>query len=200
MTFQKILSLDADQVLDLAKTNPKELRAITSRLGSAANKRTKRLTERLKPDELPYVVEKFVDDGKYEGLRGKDTPQVVEEYQRLRAFLRNKGTTFAGQQEYAAEFGRRVGLPSDMNYKELNKIQRALDRIQEANPDLFRYLVSSSQMVDNLREEVEASKNKSVNQLVRDMQKKIDELYKSEQKRGSDVSGFFDGGGDKFAL
>lgn len=200
MTLNNILSLDVDEILHLVNDNPKELRAITSRLGAAAQKRVKRLSEKLKPDELPYVVEKFMEEGGYGGLRGKGTPQVIAEYQRLRSFLTNKGTSTRYQQEYAAEFARRVGLPEATDYKQLNKIQRALNRLQEANPDLFRSLLSSSQMVNNLREEVEATKNKSVNKIVADWQKKINKLYKEQEKKGSDVSGFFDGGGDKFAI
>lgn len=200
MKLDELLLLDVEDVLRMANDGSKELRAITSRLGSIAQKRTKRLTEQLGKDGLPYVVERFVETGGYKGIRGKSTPQLVAEYQRLRAYLSNKGTTSKGQREYAGEFAERVGLPRTMKYKEVNKIQRALDRLQEANPDLFRSIVTSDQTVEMLRQEVEAHPNKNLDELVEDMQNNLNELYKAQEKARNDTSGFFDDGADKFAL
>lgn len=201
MTLNEVLTLDVDQVLDLINKDPKELRAITAQLGAAAQKRTKRLTEQLGKDGLPYVVEKFIDQGGYKGIRNKSIPQVVVEYQRLRNFLLNKGSTAKGQRKYAREFAEHVGLPSNTSYKVTSTIIRSLDRIRETNPDLFRSsIIDSEQIVKMLHEEMENDPEQNVDGLVNKIQERIDELYRQEEIRRNDTSGFFDDGADKYAL
>lgn len=201
MKLNDLLKLDVQEVLDLVNKDPKELRAITARLGAAAQKRTKRLTEQLGKDGLPYVVERFVEQGGYKGIRNKSTPQVVTEYQRLRSFLLNKGSTAKGQREYAQEFAEHVGLPPDTSYRVTSSIIRSLDRLREMNPDLFRSgVIDSDQVVKMLHEEVEQNPNQSAGKLVDKVQERVNELYKHEEMRRTDTSGFFDGGADTFAL
>lgn len=200
MTLNDILEMDVDQILHMAHDNPKELRAVTARLGAATQKRTKRLIEKLGSDGLPYVTERFIDTGGYKGIRGKGTPQLVTEYQRLRAYLLNPGTTLKGQQDYAREFAERVGLPSGTSYQTTAKIIRTLDRLKERNPDLFQTVVDSEEVVDMLHQEAEKDPEADVDKLTERTQKKLDELYREEMTKGGDISDFFDGGGDKFAI
>lgn len=206
MRVEDILKLDVGQVLDISKNNPKLLRKYVAQLGAASQKRAARTEAAAKREGyyVPYVVERYQAAGGYRGIRGKTAPQVMTEFQRLRGFLLNKGTTAKGASEYRKEFSEYIassfGLPSGISYNSASKMLRALDRIRERNPDLFRTIIGSKEVMEMLREEQEFNPKISVDELVDRVQFKLDERYQDEEKHRSDVSEFFNDGSDKWAL
>lgn len=87
MTVEEILNLD------MRTLNQQQIRAASSRLASAANKRIGRLAEK---GLYTKATERALKGGGRFSVRGKDAKEVREEYRRARSFLKSKQSTVKG--------------------------------------------------------------------------------------------------------
>ena len=97
---------------DLNKLDVKDLKQVTSRLVSAANKRVRRLskTER---GTSSFAYQTVENRGRKFSVRGKDTNAVRQEFSLAKNFLRMKTSTVKGWKEYRESVESRTGYATD---------------------------------------------------------------------------------------
>lgn len=93
---------------DLNKLDVRDLKQVTSRLVSAANKRVRRLskTER---GTSSFAYQTVENRGRNFSVRGKDTNAVRQEFSLAKNFLRMKTSTVKGWKEYRESVESRTG-------------------------------------------------------------------------------------------
>lgn len=136
MTVEDILNLSPQQI---ARLNEKEIRAATTILGSAANKRLKRA---LTKDTLSPAIRGMQRSGGKISVSGKmNINQVRAEFYRAKSFMEAKTSTAKGFQKSTAEFASRIGV-KNISKEESNAFWDIYSRIQSQNPFIIQMVGS----------------------------------------------------------
>lgn len=186
MKLTDLLSMDSGDILRLERTNPKELRRITSRLASAARKRVQRVGE---AGFVPPAVQQLQRSGGIQSIRGRDLQQVKKEFQKLRLFLRDEQSTVKGAREFAQETARNLGM-EDLTPAQLGRVLEVWGRVKERYGDVLGNAMHYDKTLDFIRDEVKAGET-DLDTLLDKASERITELYE-ETETGGGVSGFFD--------
>lgn len=206
---------------DVEKLTESQLRTLVGRGVSAGNKRLRRFQE--KRGELPMVgsntpfgrmpknegqllktLGSFKPSGKtkpmtYEEMKfstvGKDRQELMEEYKRIRSFMRAETSSLRGyskvKRKAITELKNRTGI--DLTSTNYDRFWKAYERLKEVHPE-----VANSNYKYNILKEmekmVEGKKRFSIDKLVRDMERKLTEIYEEQEgvQNGFGTSGFFE--------
>lgn len=110
-TSKELLDMSPTQIGNLST---RELRALVTKLSSAANKRVRNL-EKL-TFESPALKEVRKEGGRFTG-KGKSDSQLAMEYQRLRKFMKGETATVKGAKQFKKttdeELAKRFGKEED---------------------------------------------------------------------------------------
>ena len=122
LKISDILDMDLDT---FNRLNESELRAVTSRLVSAGNKRIRRLqSHNINSPAVQGLGTKGSFSTKVVTAKGNQTNKLREEFARARSFLTSETSTITGYKKYVAKTYER--LSSEMNLP-LEKIKKQLD-------------------------------------------------------------------------
>ena len=97
---------------DLNKLTPQEMKQVTSRLVSAANKRIRRLEKAPRGTES-FAYQVVEERGRKFSVKGKNTNQLRNEFKNVRAFLKYKTSTTKGWKQYREKMEQRVSGATD---------------------------------------------------------------------------------------
>lgn len=174
---------------DLNKLSTKELRELSMKLNSAANKRLRRIETSGKQEFSPayQYTRRGRGDFSVKGLTTRT--QIKNEIQRASSFLEAKTSTLKGVRQYEKEtkelFGDQEAPEDDMSKltkKQKNTIFRALDRLRETNAAAV-YNVGSDIIIKELRMSQKRNKSRNRYQLIKDLEKRYPELLESSEER-----------------
>lgn len=208
LKIQDIIDMDWR---DINRLSEKELRELSMRLNSAANKRLRRL-EKSGMDEWSPAYQRIKRSGGDFSVKGKDTKVAIKnEIQRASDFLRAQTSTDKGSKEYrenVSDIFRSKGnkkkkeetpqIPDvetpdvdlddedleidDMSEMQRKKLFRALDRLREQNSAAV-FNIGSDVIIRELRRAQLGDKRKSRDKLVAELEKKYPELMEDAEAR-----------------
>lgn len=180
----QLLKLSGTQ---LNKLSRKELAQVVSRLGSTANKRLRRFE---KKDTSSPATEYVKRTGGKFSVKGKNVESLKKEYLRVKGFLEAETSTITGAKKVRKnvinklkEFGVDI---KENQYDKFFKVYERLKEVDRAVGDkLLKY---------NVFEEIgNALDNPNIDDIVDEMQKRIDEIYQQSMGEDNyDLSRFFE--------
>lgn len=207
LSIQDIIDMDWK---DINKLSTQELKQLSMRLNSAANKRLRRLEQSGQSKWSPAYAHIKKSGGDF-SVKGKETKADIKaELQRASDFIRAQTSTAAGTKEYKKNvesiFKTKKKAPQeesetaqtqapaapdiddedvsieDMSEMQRKKLFRALDRLRESNAAAV-FNIGSDFIIRELRRAQLADKRKSRDRLVEELQEKYPELLESAEER-----------------
>ena len=165
---------------DINKLSEKELRALTSKYISAANKRIKRFKER---DESSPATEAALQGRDKFSIKGKNYNEVKRELADVSSFLKMKTSTQKGYQAYVEDAARRSGfLTENMKGAEKKEAIEASKKYwseyrkyEEAYPNDF--IAAGSDLVQIALKDIIEDPNYTMDELG----ERIDDLYEENE-------------------
>ena len=170
MTIKDLLDMD---IRKLNKLTRAELSKIVTQLGSAANKRYKRLNS--KNMKTPAIKALKKSGGKI-SVRGKNINQLRSEYIRATNFLRAKTSTISGAKKVVKMFEKRIG--GKLTVDQVKTFWNVYNRIAEYDPYFLR-LYGSTNMQRFIRDEIIQEDAKEIDDLVKIALNRINAEYES---------------------
>ena len=179
------MPLDVFQALDA-----KQLRAVVTRLASAANKRVRTLE---KMGVATPAIALAKRQGGHFGTRGKesDLDALRKEFVRIRNFMSLPSSTKKGAEETIRKIQESLQKEGvDLDPQQTGEMWSTFDELKKRDPHLedIKYNI-----VNEIAKRIE--KGQSGKQLLKNMRSKINRMYKAEQqelKKHAGVSGYFD--------
>lgn len=163
---------------ELNKLSNKNLRAVTSRLVSSANKRLKRI-EKANLTEFNIPYKQTMEGGGKFSVKGKTRNEVLKEYARTKEFLEAKTSSVSGYKTYRQKVKSRLGQPERSDEVERD-FWNEYNYINEHSRNNYKEILGSDQM----QRIVAKAKNegKSHSQILRTLRNE----YKKAQSRQSE--------------
>lgn len=160
---------------ELNKLSTKNLKAVTSRLVSSANKRLKRI-EKANLTQLNIPYKKVMEEGKF-SVKGKNRNQVLQEYARAKEYLESKTSSVSGYKSYRQKVKDRLGIPEMSDEEELDfwNMYNDINAHSKYNKDVL----GSNQMQRIVAKMVDEGKSK------KQILSKLRYTYQQEQKQRS---------------
>ena len=182
---------------DLNKLTPQEMKQITSRLVSAANKRIRRLEKAPRGTES-FAYQVVEERGRKFSVRRKNTNQLRNEFKNVRAFLKYKTSTTKGWKEYREKMEQRVSGATDGESQEWSertwsKFWKVYRRMEEKHGGSFQK--GDSDRIQQMLHEifVENDKRRGVDYFADIIEREYEDLYESEQEDDeNDIDDYFD--------
>lgn len=178
---------------DLNKLTPQEMKQVTSRLVSAANKRIKRLEKAPRGTES-FAYQVVEERGRKFSVRGKNTNQLRNEFKNVRAFLKYKTSTTKGWKEYREKMEQRVsgatgGESQQWSERTWKKFWKVYRRMEEKHGGSFQK--GDSDRIQQMLHEifVEHDKRRGVDYFEDIIDREYEDLYESEQEDDEDDIG-----------
>lgn len=179
LSTEKILSIKPEQIKGL---NEGDLRRLTSRLVSSANKRIRRLEKA--GVESPALRE-IRESGGALSVKGKNYNQLQKELSRARKFFRSKTSTVAGARKYSNKFRE---FTKGLNEEEQKDFFDVLSKLRQT--DRATYESHYKEFIEKNRELTKNSRLTS-EEVYDALREKLDSYYESEQEAIDDISTFF---------
>lgn len=185
MKISDILNMDLEKfnAMDAA-----DLKAVTNRLVSAANKRIQRIEASGTPSPAYRSVMK---SGGVFSTQGKDLNALRAEYVRLKNFYENKTSTVRGakkSQKENLEALRKKGV--NATQEQADEMFSLYERLKELDKSVEMKTIKYSVLSDIQKE---LASNKDPDSIIQTMRERVSEIYESNQEQyGSSVSSFFD--------
>lgn len=185
-SIKQILSMDIDTFNNLTES---EVRAVTRRLVSAANKRMRRIE---KAGAWSPKYQEAVERGGF-GVKGKTESQVRGEFRALKSFLKAESTTLKGARKFVKDVKGRLESKGFEDV-ETSDLPRLLSKIKFAKEDMTNIAEEVYKKFKELWMEYKGRKI-TYDTLEMLLDKFIEEKYiEAQQKFGvdnADVSDFF---------
>ena len=183
LSIQDIMSMDWN---DLNKLSTKEMKQVTSRLISAANKRVRRLQKmELGTSSLAYQT--VEERGRNFSVRGKDVNQVRNEFKNVRNFLNMKTSTAKGWKEYQSKVRQNVKKTTGIDISKWDietqrKMWKVFRKFSEMNKGTFQK-GDSDRIQKMLVEMIDNTETMSEDELLKSIDQKYTDLYEDEQSK-----------------
>ena len=207
LSIQDIIDMDWK---DISRLNTQELKQLSMRLNSAANKRLRRLEQSGQSKWSPAYAHIKKSGGDF-SVKGKDTKKELKaEIQRASDFIRAKTSTAEGSKEYKkniesifkGEHKPPQGMSPDqdktspdtddiededvdienMSEMQRKKLFRALDRLREKNATQV-FNIRSDIIIKELRKSQLSDTRMSRDRLVEELQTKFPQLLESAEEQ-----------------
>ena len=208
LSIQDIIDMDWR---DINRLSEGELKQLSMRLNSAANKRLRRLEQSGQSKWSPAYVHIKKSGGDFT-VKGKDTKTAIKnEIQRATDFLNAKTSTAAGSKEYKENVEnifkkKKVDEPEkpkekktpaetaeediededvdieNMSEMQRKKLFRALDKLREKNATQV-YNIGSDLIIKELRKSQMKDRRMSRDRLVEELETKFPELLESSEQQ-----------------
>lgn len=180
LSTEKILSISPDQLKGLKQS---DLRKLTSRLVSSANKRIRRIESA--GAESPSLREVRESGGVF-SVKSKNYNELQKEFARARRFFKSKTSTVAGAKRYTKKFEE---FTKGLNEEQKKDFFNVLSKLRQT--DRATYESHYKEFVEKNRE---LTKNSSLDSddVYNILKKKLDAYYEEEQEDApNDISTFF---------
>lgn len=118
MTIDEILNIDSNSIV---KLSDKELRQITTQLGSAVNKRIQRLENK---DIKSPAYSSIMNNGGAISVKGKTRNQVLKEFIRAKSFASSNTSTVRGAISTYNKTANKIFGKKAVGYSELSKEEK----------------------------------------------------------------------------
>lgn len=192
LSVQDILGMDVAQ---FNKLNAKELRQITSRLSSAANKRIVNFQK--SGEDSPALSDVMQSGGKF-SVRGKNLGELRKEFTRAKGFLEQKTSTVTEWKKVRSRTIKTLEKQHGIKVSkdQFSKFFKVYERLRKEDKSIadrqMRYLVMNT-LSDVMKDNPDAD----IDTLTIEMMKRADEIYETNMETVGDVNGvssFFDYG------
>lgn len=174
---------------DISALSTSELRELSQRLNSAANKRLRRIEQAGAQEFSPAYLGTRANRGDFSTKGLTTRTDLKNEIQRASAFLQSRTSTVRGAKEYKKTVeemftpdGEETLSVDELSKKQKNTIFRALDRLREENAAMV-YNIGSDVIIKELRKAQIAKKSRNRYQLVKALEDKFPELLESSEER-----------------
>lgn len=186
LSIQDIMDID---IKDFNRLNERDLRDLTKRLSSAANKRIKRMET---GGDLSPAYDRIMESGGKISVKDKSFNQLRQEFGRARDFLQSKTSSIKGwkstKKKVIDEFKKLgVDIPED----KYNDVFRTYEKVKERNPEVGMRSLKYRVMKKIVSGAVDYE------DLILEAQEELEDLYLeavSWEDVAEDVSGFFERG------
>lgn len=189
LTVENILNLDVNTL------GEKDLRAVATRLVSAANKRVRRLAKTTGGKFSPAYA-RIEKQGRMFSVKGKDISGLRAEMAQMRSFMRLKTSTVTGWKKvrkYMSEkFGGRI---SDAQMSEFWRLYR---KLEESMGGVIGSVFDSDKIQSMLYDEM--SSGSSEDDIIENMIQKMDEEYDKIMKQEDEEDESDQASGDVFDI
>lgn len=174
---------------DISSLTTKELRELSNRLNSAANKRLRRIESSGAQEFSPAYMGTRQARGDFSTAGLKTRTQIKNEIQRATTFLKSKTSSLRGIKEYKKKVGEMFTPEGEdqisvdtMTKKQKNTVFRALARLRESNAAMV-YNIGSDVIIKELRKAQLSKKSRNRYQLIKAVEEKYPELLESSEER-----------------
>lgn len=174
LTIQNILKMTP---LEINSLNTKDLKSVTSRLVSAANKRIRRLAKSSESDIIP-AYQSIVKNrgGKPFSVKGKNINELRNEMKKIHNFLNLKTSTIRGWKSLKKDVSKRLGGDFESN-DEAKKFWEVYRKLKETEKGAFLIVKSSEQIQQMLYEVILLTDDED--SIIKKIKKNLDQLYES---------------------
>lgn len=186
MNINDILNMD---ISDISKLNRTELAKLVSQLGSASNKRLKRMES--KDMTTPATMGIKRSGGKI-SVAGKNVNELRSEFMRAKTFLSAKTSTQKGFKQVQKSIEQRIGGPLTPN--QTKEFWQGYNKLMELEPNFLK-LYGSDRMQQFLRSEL-VENGKMSEELLNTGIAEINRMYEENEGSINGTSGFFELGED----
>ena len=196
MSISDIMGMD---IREFNRLKESDLRAVTSRLVSAGNKRVRRLQS--KHISSPALA-KLGTDVRFSTKLPKGTPKeqrvnlLRQEFSRVRNFIASKTSTISGHKKFIRESYQRLSQDtgqsiSDLKRIDLGKVYEMLHKLQESNPSIRPGTDGSSQVRNYIIEQIIKNPEISEQQLFARATKLSEKIYNDTNDETEEIE-FYD--------
>ena len=192
LSIQDIMSMDWNYLNQLSS---KEMKQLTSRLVSAANKRIRRL-QKTELGNIAPSLQGVKQRGRAFSVKGKNTNQVRNEFKMARNFLNMKTSTVSGWKDLLKRTYRRVkdttGYdPSTWDLESQQKFWKVYKKFEEMYGGTFRK-GDSDRIQKMLMDLMDNTETMSEDELLRSLEDKYIDLYEDEEMEDILPDDYFD--------
>lgn len=174
---------------DISALSTSELRELSQRLNSAANKRLRRIEQAGVQEFSPAYLGTRAYRGDFSTKGLTKRTELKNEIQRATDFLSAKTSTVKGAKAYkitveemfTPEGEEKISV-DELSKKQKNTIFRALDRLREDHAAAV-YNIGSDVIIKELRKAQIKEKSRNRYQLIKALEKKFPELTESSEER-----------------
>lgn len=173
--------------LDPNKLTLKELRKATRSLADVANKRLKRASK--KGLSTPATRGAMRSGGKFT-TKGKTLNQLRSEFIRAKQFLESKSSTIRGYEETLEKTKKALEKQGvNISTENMEKFFSVYEKLKEIDPSITLKTLKYNTMA-SIAEKIETGKD--VEELILEMQDKIDDIYEGNVDYYDTISDFFE--------
>lgn len=182
LTVENILNLDVNTL------GEKDLRAVATRLVSAANKRVRRLAKTTGGKFSPAYA-RIEKQGRMFSVKGKDISGLRAEMAQMRSFMRLKTSTVTGwkrvRKYMSAKFGGRI---SDAQMKEFWTVYR---KLEESMGGVIGSVFDSNKIQSMLHDEISSDEPEDdiIEKMIQKMDEEYDKIMQEDEEDESDQTG-----------
>lgn len=176
---------------DINKMSASDLKKVTSRLVSAANKRVRRL-EMTPTGKSSFAYQTIEERGRMFSVRGKNTNQLKNEFKNVTRFMRYKTSTVSGWKKYRTKMEKNVsdttyGESQTWSEKTWSKFWKVYRRSEEQHGGSYKK--GDSDKIQKKLYQIFATSDKrhSVDYFSDILEEKYDELYEEDNEDIDDM-------------
>lgn len=199
LSIEDILKMDYDKIL---KMNEKDLKRVTSRLVSSANKRLVRL-EKSEIGKNSPQYQNYKERGTKFSVKGKNRAQTLKEFKALKTFHESKTGSVRGFKKVRKQQAERLGEIKLTEYQN-NRFWKVYHELENNNSGVLQALkekYSSTQIQQMLHDTLLSNKKMGVKRLTDKFLSNLDMLYEDVQRTTTgDFSGLFEDAEDLFEI
>lgn len=193
LTISDILDMDWETI---NKMSASDLRAVTSRLVSASNKRIRRL-EKTPTGTSSFAYQSVEERGRMFSVKGKSVNQLKNEFKIASNFLRFKTSTVKGWKKYRSKMEKSVsdatyGESQTWSEKTWSKLWKVYRRTEELHGGSFKKGDSDKIQKKLYSIFADSDKRRSVDYFSDKLEDKYNELYESSQSEVKNIQDAFD--------
>ena len=185
--FEGFLNLDLDT---LNKLNQKELKEVTSRLVSVANKRIKRAraTALKNKSSLSPAMRSLPNEDFKFSIKNKSYNEVRHTYSQVRNFLNAKTSTYKGWNEYKEEIQQKLESRfGKLNEEQTTKFWDGWHKFEETNAGILKSNKDTSdQMMEYLADLIRDNEDLDGDDLQEALDDYLEEIYEGEEDDDSE--------------
>lgn len=185
-SIQDLMSMSAEE---FNKLSHRELKTVTSRLVSAANKRLKRFEKAGISTPAQRRVEE--SGGKF-SVKGKSLNQTRAEFVRAKQFLESRSSTRKGWESIQKDtISRLAKMGIDIDKNQLDTLWKSYEKLKEMSPEVENRSLKYS-VLKGINERIDG--NRDPDEIAVEMENKITEIYESQAAADEDgrFSKFFE--------
>lgn len=182
LTVENILNLDVNTL------GEKDLRAVATRLVSAANKRIRRLAKTPGGKFSPAYA-RIEKQGRMFSVKGKDISGLRAEMAQMRSFMRLKTSTVTGWKRVRKYMSARFG--GRMSDAQMNQFWTVYRKLEESMGGVIGSVFDSNKIQSMLYDEISSDEPEDdiIEKMIRKMDEEYDKIMQEDEEDESETIG-----------